>query len=135
MFVRGSIFPSVLIRCGIAVVYLPGSGKDIRHIHTHTPSVGDSLRRRDVTKWFKMRQYPDLTCLKNDCRSQYTHLVFYFYCELSEKEGEKARRAEEAIGIINVMAIAEEIPIPQQIQKFWASSKNKEIIQQFLLVK
>ena len=29
MFVRGSIFPSVLIRCGIAVVYLPGSGKDM----------------------------------------------------------------------------------------------------------
>ena len=51
------------------------------------------------------------------------------------KEGEEARRAEEAIGIINVMAIAEEIYIPQQIQKFWASSKNKENIQQFMLVK
>ena len=37
------------------------------------------------------------------------------------KEGEKARRAEEAIGIINVMAIVEEIPIPQQIQKFWSN--------------
>ena len=69
------------------------------------------------------------------CRIEYTHLVFYFYCELSAKEGEKARRAEEAIGIINVMAIAEEIPIPQKIEKFWASSKNKENIQQFLLVK
>ena len=41
------------------------------------------------------------------------------------KEGERARRAEEAIGIIDVMAIAEEIPIPQQIQKFWTSSKKQ----------
>ena len=51
------------------------------------------------------------------------------------KEGEKARRAEEAVAIINVMAIAEEIPIPQQIQKFWASSINKDNIQEFMLVK
>ena len=29
VFVRGSIFSSVLIRCGIAVVYLPRSGKDM----------------------------------------------------------------------------------------------------------
>ena len=86
-----------------------------------------------------MRQYPDLTgfgyfgkaikavltAAKNVCRSDYTHLVFYSYCELSVKEGERARRVEKAIGIIGVMAIAEEIPIQQQIQKFWASSKKQ----------
>ena len=27
--------------------------------HIHSPSVGDSLRRRDVTQWLKIRQYPD----------------------------------------------------------------------------
>ena len=32
VFVRGPIFPSVLIRCGRAVVYLPGSGKDINDL-------------------------------------------------------------------------------------------------------
>ena len=34
-------------------------------VYTHTHSVGDSLRRRDVTQWFKMRQYPDLTVFWN----------------------------------------------------------------------
>ena len=68
-----------------------------------------------------------LTVSKNVCRFDYTHLVLDAYCELS---GERARRAEKAIGIINVMAIPEEIPIPQEIQKFWTSSKNKENIQQ-----
>ena len=29
VFVRGPIFAYVLICCGIAVVYLPGSGKDM----------------------------------------------------------------------------------------------------------
>ena len=70
-----------------------------------------------------------LTVSKNVCRFDYTHLVLDAYCELSVTEGERARRAEEAIGIINVMAIPEEIPIPQEIQKFWTSSKNKENIQ------
>ena len=37
----------------------------IYDIYTHTPSVGDSLRRWDVTQWFKMRQYPDLTVFGN----------------------------------------------------------------------
>ena len=39
------------------------------------------------------------------------------------KEEERVRRAEEAIGIIDVMAIPEEIPIPQQ---GYRSSKNKK---------
>ena len=68
------------------------------------------------------------------CKKMFVDLTtltsfFYSYCELSVKEGERARRVEKAIGIIGVMAIAEEIFIQQQIQKFWASSKNKENIQ------
>ena len=56
-----------------------------------------------------------LTAVKNVCKYDYTDFFCYSYCELSVKEEEKAQRAEEAIGIIDVMVIAAEIPIPQQI--------------------
>ena len=51
------------------------------------------------------------------------------YGELSVKDGERARRAEDVGGIINVVAMNELTPIPRRIQKFWANPKNKENIQ------
>ena len=91
----------------------------------------------------KMRQYPNLSIFQNFgqaidtvinyarriCQSECIHLVFDSYCELSVKEGERARRAEEAGGAIDVVAMTETVPIPQQMNKFWASSTNKESLQ------
>lgn len=91
----------------------------------------------------KIRQYPNLSNFQNFgqaisavlvyaktiCQSERVHLVFDSYCELSVKEGERARRTEESGGTIDVVAMTETVPIPQQMTKFWASSRNKEGLQ------
>ena len=63
------------------------------------------------------------------CASEYSHLLFYSYFELSLKGGERSRRAESAGGSIEVVNMSEMLPIPQQMEKFWASTKNKQNIQ------
>ena len=91
----------------------------------------------------KIRQYPDLSnfqnfgqliktsfsAAKHICEPDYIHLVFDSYFELSVKDGERARRTEDVGDIYNVLAMDELTPIPKQIQKFWASSKDKENLQ------
>ena len=60
----------------------------------------------------KIRQYPDLSnfqnlghliktsfgAAKHICESDYIHLLFYSYFELSVKDGERARRTEDVGG-------------------------------------
>ena len=67
----------------------------------------------------KIRQYPDLSnfqnfgqliktsfgAAKHVCEPDYIHLVFDSYFELSVKDGERVRRAEDVGGIINVVAM------------------------------
>ena len=55
-------------------------------------------------------------------------MLFDSYRELSIKEGEQVRRAGE-ISALNLAHVGESVPIPQQMDKFWASSMNKENLQ------
>ena len=58
--------------------------------------------------------------------SKYAHVVFDSYCEFPVKEGERVRRAAYSGGTIDVVDISVSVPIPQQIEKFWTSTPNKE---------
>jgi hypothetical protein len=116
-----------------------------KHLAQDEFEFNPSQMKTDVVLDFmsKIRQYPNLSTFqnfgqaitlvlasaKNICQCECAHFVFDSYCELSVKEGERARRAEEAGGTIDVVSMAEAVPIPQQMEKFWASSKNKEGIQ------
>lgn len=57
-----------------------------------------------------------------------THIVFDSYRELSIKEGERIRRAGEH-SAIELAVVDESVPIPHQMDKFWASSVNKQNLQ------
>jgi hypothetical protein len=57
-----------------------------------------------------------------------THIVFDSYNELSIKEGERIRRAGEN-SAVNLAVVDESVPIPLQLDKFWASSVNKQNLQ------
>ena len=70
-----------------------------------------------------------LSATKNVCLADRLHIVFDSYCELSVKEGERIRRAADCGGEIDVISLSESVPIPKQIEKFWASSKNKQALQ------
>ena len=56
------------------------------------------------------------------------HIVFDSYKELSIKEGERIRRAAEN-NAVDLAIIDESVPIPHQLDKFWASSVNKQNLQ------
>ncbi|KAH3832374.1 hypothetical protein DPMN_105659 [Dreissena polymorpha] len=47
---------------------------------------------------------------------------------MSLKEGERLRRGDEATGIA-IIDISRDTPIPQQLNKFWASEENKPYFQ------
>ena len=56
------------------------------------------------------------------------HVLFDSYKEQSIKDGERLRRAGEH-NPIDLMVMEESVPIPYQIEKFWASIINKENLQ------
>ena len=62
------------------------------------------------------------------CQSEFVHLVLDSYIEMSLKEGERMRRTDSTTGI-NIVGMNRETPIPQQLDKFWASQQNKQNLQ------
>jgi hypothetical protein len=56
------------------------------------------------------------------------HLVPDSYIEMSLKEGERMRRSDPTTGI-DIVGMSRDTPIPQQLEKFWASQKNKRNLQ------
>ncbi|KAH3723703.1 hypothetical protein DPMN_049497 [Dreissena polymorpha] len=52
------------------------------------------------------------------------NLVLDSYVEMSLKEGERLRCGDEATGIA-IIDMNRDTPIPQQLNKFWASEENK----------
>jgi len=57
-----------------------------------------------------------------------TRIVFDSFRELSIKEGERIRRAGEN-SAVELAVIDKSVPIPHQMDKFWASSINKQNLQ------
>lgn len=58
---------------------------------------------------------------------EYIHLVLDSYIEMSLKEGERMRRTDTTG--IDIIGMNRETPIPQQLDKFWASQENKRNLQ------
>ncbi|KAH3719891.1 hypothetical protein DPMN_062775 [Dreissena polymorpha] len=54
----------------------------------------------------------------------YIHLVQDSYVDMSVKEGDRLQRRDEATGIA-IIDMSRATPIPQQLNKFWASQENK----------
>ena len=61
------------------------------------------------------------------CKHNQMHIIFDSYVEHSIKGAERQRREME--GCIELAEIQTGTPIPVQIDKFWASSQNKEKLQ------
>ena len=59
---------------------------------------------------------------------QFIHLVLDSYIESSLKEGERLRRTDSTTGI-DIISMNKGTPIPQQLEKFWASDENKRNLQ------
>jgi len=59
-------------------------------------------------------------------KCELVHLVLDSYIEMSLKEGERMRRTDSTTGIIGMNR---NTPIPQQLDKFWASQENKRYLQ------
>ena len=70
-----------------------------------------------------------LSATKKVCPADRLHIVFDSYCELSVKEGERICRAADCGGEIDVITLSESVPIPKQVEKFWASGENKQALQ------
>ena len=66
-----------------------------------------------------------ITSTSSICQGpEFIHLVLDSYVELSLKEGERMRRTESTTGI-DIIGMNRDTPIPQQLDKFWASEENK----------
>ena len=61
--------------------------------------------------------------------SKVMHVVFDSYLEQSLKAMEREKRGKH--GVIHLAKIEYDTPIPQQMSKFWASDKNKALLQKF----
>jgi len=59
--------------------------------------------------------------------SDYIHLVLDSYIEFSLKEGERMKRTN--VTPIDIIGMNANTPIPRQLDKFWASEKNKRNLQ------
>ncbi|KAH3897520.1 hypothetical protein DPMN_021708 [Dreissena polymorpha] len=115
--------------------------------------IGEIESRPDISKWSresllpthvivdfmsKMRQMPDaqfstlggainavINLASSICQGpEYIHLVLDSYVKMSFKECERLRRGDEATGIA-IIDISRDIPIPQQLNTFWASKESK----------
>jgi hypothetical protein len=62
------------------------------------------------------------------CQRISLHVVFDSYLDSSVKGGERTRRASGK-GAVDMAVITEDVPIPQQMDKFWPSSINKTALQ------
>ncbi len=60
--------------------------------------------------------------------SEFIHIVLDSYIEMSLKEGESMRRTDSTTGI-DIIGMNRDTPIPQQIDKLWASEENKRNLQ------
>ena len=87
----------------------------------------------------KVRQFPKLVSSTNfgtvvkkvvnagitsASSSDTVHVILDSYKDESIKEGERRRRADD-VGSVEQYSVDECTPVPQQIDKFWASSENK----------
>ena len=64
--------------------------------------------------------------------SDYMHLVFYSYFELSVEDGERARRTKDVGGIINVVAMDELTSTPNKYTSFGQAQNTRKTLQLFV---
>ena len=62
------------------------------------------------------------------CPNSFIHVIFDSYMNYSVKGPERVSRGHSSLELAK---IEKQTPIPQQIEKFWASSNNKVMLQEF----
>ena len=62
------------------------------------------------------------------CSTQEIHIVLDSYLDKSTKESERIRRTSSSVSM-DLVSICSETPVPVQLEKFWASSTNKQNLQ------
>ena len=60
-----------------------------------------------------------------------SHYIFDSYVDYSLKCSERASRVNKVKGVIHLAMITSNTPIPEHMKKFWNSSKNKCMLQEF----
>jgi len=119
--------------------------------------VGEIEPRLDLTQWrqestiathvvvdfmskirqMSLAQFPNMgvvidtiiTSASSLCQNmKFIHVVLDSYIEMSLKEGERMRRTDSTSGI-TIIGMNRYTPIPQQLEKFWASQENKKNLQ------
>ncbi len=133
---------------------------DLPAAATKSKLVGEIESRLDFTQWSQkttlsthvvidfmskirqmpLSQFPNLGAVINAIftsassishNTEFIHFVLDSYIEMSLKEGERMRRADLTTGI-KVISMDKETPIPQQLDKFWASKENKQNLQELV---
>lgn len=89
------------------------------------------IRQMQVSTFKNMGAAIDAIINSASCLSKkvkFVHMVLDSYIEMSLKEGERMRRTDSTIGI-DIVGLNRNTPIPQQLDKFWASKENKQNLQ------
>ncbi|KAK3885497.1 hypothetical protein Pcinc_010238 [Petrolisthes cinctipes] len=89
------------------------------------------IRQMPLTQFPNMGAVIDTITTSASCISQelqFVHFVLDSYIEMSLKERERMRCTDPTTGI-NIIGMSRDTPIPQQIDKFWASHENKTNLQ------
>ena len=69
-----------------------------------------------------LREFPDAVIF---------HFIYDSYVECSLKGPERESRSGKAKGVIHLASIDYNMPVPQQMEKFWNSERNKRMLQEF----
>ena len=89
-----------------------------------------TVRKVDFKKTnsFKDVYQPIWNIIIDTCKTSQIDIIFDSYLEDSIKDGESVRRSQvhEALEYVS---LTEESPIPVELDRFWANSKNKERFQ------
>ena len=84
------------------------------------------------TKTFGDMLSQTLSRIKNMFSASTTiHFIFDSYVDFSLKGPERASRGSKVKGAIHLARIDHSTPIPQQMDKFWNSVRNKRLLQEF----
>ncbi|KAL7406573.1 hypothetical protein ABVT39_022458 [Epinephelus coioides] len=87
--------------------------------------MAEAHRNMDIAKEHVMNIWQILNQSK---LPEFIYIILDSYIEMTLKEGECMRRTDSTTGI-DIISMNRDTPIPQQLDKFWASEENKRNLQ------
>ena len=76
---------------------------------------------------------PVIASANYDCENELLHVILDSYSDMSLKEGNQLRRLN--ITPIDLLSMTETVPTPLQLDTFWASIQNKQVLGPQLLAR